>query len=99
MWRVHHVGRNGAVKDDSNFRIERPFKCAHCNHTSGLPGNLRKHLKNIHPDLPVEYVDLRKQLAEIVNSRDIVPKGGGGGGGGGAAAAAGTEAGEGEEEI
>lgn len=60
LWRVHRIGKNGAVQDDANFRLERPYKCAYCNHTSGLSGNVRKHVKNIHPDLPIEYVDLRK---------------------------------------
>lgn len=59
MWRVHRTGKNGGVKDDSIDRLERPFRCAYCNHTSALSGNVRKHVGNVHPELPIKYVDLR----------------------------------------
>jgi len=58
-WKVHHKGKNGLNEDNENNRIEKPFKCKYCEHTSGLPGNLRKHIMNIHKDLPIEYLDLR----------------------------------------
>ena len=80
MWRVHQIGKNGAVADDADFRLMRPFKCAYCTHTSGLSGNVRKHVKNIHPELPVEYVDLRKvrkAAAEIVKNQVLSPIGDG----------------------
>ena len=73
MWRVHNVGSNGGIDASANnHAIKRPFKCAYCNHASGLSGNVRKHVMNMHPDLPVEYVDLRKAIGD----------GGGRGGGG-----------------
>jgi len=76
LWRVHRIGKNGSVQDDADFRLERPFKCAYCNHTSGLSGNVRKHVKNIHPELPIEYIDLRKvqiAAAELVRNRNVSP--------------------------
>ena len=62
LWRVHQIGRNGDVPNSIACTISKPFQCAYCNHTSGLSGNIRKHVKNIHSHLPIKYLDLRKQL-------------------------------------
>ena len=61
LWRVHQIGHNGNVPNSVACTTAKPFKCSYCNHTSGLSGNMRKHLKNVHSDLPIKYTDLRKQ--------------------------------------
>ena len=66
MWREHQKGKNGGVDANSDCDMKRPFKCAYCHHTSGLSGNVRKHVKSAHPGLPIEYVDLRKVLQKAV---------------------------------
>ena len=38
--------------------------CGHCSHTSGLLGNLKKHIVNIHKSLPVKVIDLREARKE-----------------------------------
>jgi len=58
-WRVHNIGSHGAPKDSDIPLLKKPFQCVYCHHSSGLVGNLKKHHKNIHPDLVFKFVDLR----------------------------------------
>jgi len=60
MWRVHNTGRHGGLAASVESHIKQPFKCAYCHHTSGLSGNIRKHLRGVHAGLPIKFVDLRK---------------------------------------
>ena len=34
--------------------------CGYCSHTSGLAGNLKKHIANMHKEMPMKVIDLRK---------------------------------------
>jgi len=56
LWRIHKIGKNGSQEDDADRRLEKPFKCPYCSHTSGLSGNVRKHVMNVHKGMQVDYV-------------------------------------------
>ena len=63
-WKAHRSGNNGPQKDDPDHWMDKPFMCGHCSHTSGLLGNLKKHIVNIHKSLPVKVIDLREARKE-----------------------------------
>ena len=68
---MHNQGRHGGMDADVASHIKRPYQCAYCHHTSGLSGNMTKHLRGVHANLPVKYVDLRKVANEKRNETEI----------------------------
>ena len=63
-WKFHRTGSNGPQRDDPENWFEKPFMCGYCSHTSGLAGNLKKHIANMHKDMPMKVIDLRKARKE-----------------------------------
>jgi len=69
-WKVHHIGTNGGDVGHANYSMKKPFKCGYCQHTSGLQGNLKKHLLNVHKGLPIKFSDLRKEYSKELSCTD-----------------------------